>query len=179
MPTPLSHFTLGRIIYKSKKTLSLPGLIIGSIIPDMDIVFSQLTGGYVGRELLHSFVGAGTLGTLLSTLLVVLVYPRVISTFFRIDKEEVKRACKLSKNLLSSSFIGGLSHILIDATCHNYNPLFYPFTRESIDLLLLTTDWKQAYFLVELLLTILLGILIFSLLRRKSQKFWKLMLVGN
>ena len=115
MPTPLGHFTIAYIIYKSKKSLSLPALIIGSIIPDITL-FTFVARGYVGRETLHSLVGAGTIGTLISTLLVVLFYPFIVSTFFGIDKEEVRKVCTLSKNVVASSFIGGLSHILIDLT---------------------------------------------------------------
>jgi len=82
MSSSLGHFTVAYIIYKSKKTLSLPGIIIGSIISDIYILFNYLTRGYVGRELLQSFVRAGVLGTLVSTLLTVLFYPLVVSAFF-------------------------------------------------------------------------------------------------
>lgn len=179
MPSPLGHFTIAYIIYKSKKSLSLPALIIGSIIPDIDTLFNYMTRGYVGRELLHSFIGVGTLGTLISTLLVVLFYPLVISTFFRLRKGEVRQACKLSKNVLASSFIGGLSHILIDSTCHNYNPLFYPFTKQSIDILLFTPDWEFSYFVIELFLVMLLVMLMFSVSRKGAQGFFKQILVGG
>ncbi|UCH01389.1 MAG: DUF4184 family protein [Candidatus Bathyarchaeota archaeon] len=179
MPTPLGHFTIAYIIYTSKKSLSLPALIVGSIIPDIDVFFHYMTRGYVGRELLHSFIGAGVLGTLMSTLLVVLFYPLVTSTFFRLRKEEVRRACKLSKNVLASSFIGGLSHILIDSTCHNYNPLFYPFTKQSIDVLLFTPDWEFSYVVIELFLVMLLVMLVFGVLRKGVQGFFKRILVGE
>lgn len=179
MPTPLGHFTIAHILYKSKKSLSLPALIVGSIISDIDTLFNYVARGYVGRELLHSFIGAGTLGTLISTLLVVLFYPLVLSKFFRISKEEVRQACTLSKNVLASSFIGGLSHILIDSTCHNYNPLFYPFTKQSIDIFLFTPDWELSYFFVELFLVALLVMLIISILRKEVQGFWKQILVGK
>jgi len=178
MPTPLGHFTIAYVIYKSKKSLSLPALIIGSIIPDIDTIFNLVAKGYVGRETLHSFIGAGTLGTLISTILVVLVYPFVVSTFFRIGKEEVRKACTLSKNVLASSFIGGLSHILINLTCHNFNPLFYPFTKQSIDILLLTNDWALSYLIVESLLLVLLVILMANILRKGAHGFWKQILVG-
>lgn len=179
MPSPLGHFTVACIIYKSKKTLSLSGLIIGSIVPDIDTLFYYVTRGYVGRELLHSFVGAGALGTLISTPLVVLFYPLVVSTFFGINKEEVRQVCKLSKNVFVSSFVGGLSHILIDSTCHNYNPLLYPFTKQSVDILLFTHSWKLSYFVVELLLMVLLVMLMFGFLRKRVQGFWKQILVGG
>jgi len=180
MPSSLGHYTVAYLIYKSKKTLSLPGLIIGSVISDLDILFNYLTRGYLGRELLHSFVGAGILGTLLSTLLTVFFYPLVVSTFFGINKEENRQVCKLSKTVLFSSFIGGFSHVLIDSTCHNYNPLFYPFTKQSIDILLLPYDWRFSYSIIEMLLfAMLLTILIIDLSRKGVKGLWKRMLVGG
>ena len=177
MPTPLGHFTIAHIIYKSKKSLSLPALIVGSVIPDIDTPLYLLARIYVGRELFHSFIGMGTLGTLLSTLLVVLIYPSITSSIFRINKDEIRKTCKLSKNVLFSSFIGGISHILIDLTCHNYNPLFYPFTKQSIDIFLLTPDWEFSYFIVESLFLVLLVILIVGISRKRDEGFWKQILV--
>jgi len=95
MPSSLGHFAVTYLIYKSKKTLSLPGLIIGSIISDIDILFNYLTRRYMGRGVLHSFVGAGTLGTIVSTVLTVLIYPLAVSAFFGINKGEVRQVCKL------------------------------------------------------------------------------------
>ena len=178
MPTPLGHFTIAQIIYKSKQSLSLPALIIGSIIPDLGIFFNFITKVNMWRDLLHSVIGVGTLGTLISTTLVVLFYPIVVSTFFRIDKKEIGKVCSLSKNVLISSLIGCLSHVLIDSTCHDYNPLFYPFTKQSVDIFLLTSNWKFSYFLVEFLLFVLLVILIANILRKGIRGFWKQILVG-
>ena len=116
MPSSLGHFTVAYLIYKSKKTLSLPALTIGAVISDLDILLYYLTRGYLGREILHSFVGSGTLGTLLSSLLTAFLYPIVVSALFGINKEEIRRVCKLSKTVLASSFVGSLSHVLIDST---------------------------------------------------------------
>ena len=181
MPSSLGHFTIAYIIYKSKNTLSLPALIVGSIISDVDILFYYLIGGSfdIGREILHSFVGVGLLGTLLSMLLTTLFYPRIVSALLGINREEVKRVCSFSKTTLVSSLIGGFSHVLVDSTCHNYNPLFYPFTRQSIDVLLITNDWRLSYAIVEiLLLVLLLLMLIIDFSKRKTKGVWKRLLIG-
>jgi len=180
MPSSLGHFTVAYLIYKSKNTLSLPALTIGAVISDLDIILNFLTRGYLGREVLHSFFGAGTLGTLLSSLLTAFFYPSIVSAFFGINKEEIRRVCELSKTVLVSSFVGGLSHVLIDSTCHNYNPLFYPFSKQSIDILLLPYDWRFSYFIVEMLLfAVLLTKLLIDLSRKGTKAFWKRMLVGG
>ncbi len=179
MPSPIGHFTVAFLIYKSKKTLSLPALIAGSVVSDLDILIRYLMGGYVGRELLHSFVGAGIFGTICSAFFTVLFYPLIISAFFRIDKEEVGQVCKLSKTVLGSSFLGVLSHILVDSTCHDYNPLLYPLTKQSIDILLLPYDWVLLYVIVEaLLLAVLLVTLRIDVSKRGFKGIWKRILVG-
>ncbi len=179
MPSPLGHYTIAYGLSKSTKTFSLPGLIVGSIIPDLNILISYVTRGTVGREALHSIVGVGTLGTFLATLVVVIVYPVVVSTVFGLQREDVRSVCRLSRKLVASAFVGGLSHILVDATCHPYNPLFYPLTRQSIDVLLLTSDWGHAYLIVELLLIGLLGTFLFRLWRKGVPHIWKELLVGT
>ena len=80
---------------------------------------------------------------------------------------------------MASAFVGRLSHILVDATCHTYNPLFYPFTRQSIDVLVWTSDWGFSYLIVELLLIGLLVALLFRLWRKGVPHVWKELLVGT
>ena len=179
MPSPLGHFTIAYSLSKSTKRFSLPGLIVGSIMPDLNILITYVTRGMVGREALHSIVGAGTLGTFLATFVVVLVYPVAVSTIVGLKREDMRAVCRPSAKLVASAFVGGLSHILVDATCHPYNPLFYPFTRQSIDVLLFTSDWGHAYLLVELLLIGLLGTFLFQLRRKGVPYIWRELLVGT
>jgi len=180
MPSSLGHFAVAYAIHRSRKTLSLPALIVGSVISDIDILIYYLTkeSFAIGRELLHSIVGVATLGTLISVLLTVLLYPKIVSTFFGIDKEEAKQECRLSATTIVSCFLGGLSHVIIDSLCHNYNPLFYPFTRQSIDTLLLTNDWRLSYAIVEITLFAMLSILLMTEIKKGTKGFWKRILVG-
>ena len=179
MPSPLGHFTIAYCLSKATKRFSLPGLIVGSILPDFDILIHYVTRGTVGREALHSVVGAGVLGTFVATLVVVLVYPVAVSMVFGLKNEDMRPVCRLSTKLVASAFVGGLSHILVDATCHTYNPLLYPFTRQSIDVLLLTSDWGYSYLLVELLLIGLLMTILFRLWRKGTPNVWKELLLGT
>ena len=181
MPSSISHSTVAYIIHKLNKTLILPALIVGSIVPDIDILIYYLTVGSLnmGRELFHSIVGMATYGTLISVVITVFAYPRIVSTVFRLDKEETKQACRFSKTLVVSCLIGGFSHILIDSSCHDYNPLFYPFTKQSIDVLLFTNDWKLSYAIVEISILIMLLITLIVETRKGIKGFWKRILVGR
>jgi len=173
MPSPLGHFGVAYMIHRLKKTLSLPALIVSSTFSDIDtlIYFLSNKSSYIGRELFHSFIGMGTLGTFISVLLTALVYPKVASIFFHVNKPEQK--CNFLGTVVVSCLLGGFSHILIDSTCHCYNPLFYPFTRQSIDALLFTSDWRLSYAIVEILLLTMLLITLIVENRAKVKEFWK------
>jgi len=181
MPSSLGHFAVAYVFHKLKKTLSLPALIVGSIIPDIDILIYYLTTGNfaIGRELLHSLAGVGIFGTLISVLVTVLVYPHIVSVFLGIEKEQVKQECKFSKTVVVSCLLGGLSHAIIDSTCHDYNPLLYPFTSQSINVLLFTNDWKLSYAIVEIFLFVILLIMLATEIRKETKGFWKRILVGT
>ena len=60
---------------------------------------------------LHSLVGAVSAGTILAVLVTWLLYPPIISTAFKVDKDELKEACSLSVMLVVSCLIGVLSHL--------------------------------------------------------------------
>jgi membrane-bound metal-dependent hydrolase YbcI (DUF457 family) len=189
MPSSLGHFGVAYVVHRLKKALSLPALIVGSIFPDIDVLTyfltNSLTNGSftMGREWFHSLVGMGIFGTLGSVLLTVFIYPQVVSAFFRIDKKEAKKECRFSRTIVVSCLLGGLSHILIDSSCHDYNPLFYPFIRQSIDVLLFTSDWKFSYAIVEILLFAMLLITLVVEVRKAKTKtikeFWKHILIGG
>lgn len=181
MPSSLGHFAVAYMIHRLKKTLSLPAFIVGSIIPDIDtfIYFSTNGSLAIGREWLHSLVGIGTLGTLISMFFTVLVYPKVVSAFFGIDKKEAEQECMFSETIVVSCLLGGLSHVLIDSTCHDYNPLFYPFTRQSFDVLVFTEDWRLSYAIVEIFLLVMLFITQMVEIRKGTKGYWKRILVGG
>lgn len=181
MPSSLGHFTVAYMVHRLKKTLSLPALIVGSIVPDIDSFIYFLTNGSlaVGREWFHSLVGVGTFGTLISMLLTVLIYPRIVSVFFGVDKEEAEQECRFSETIIGSCLLGGVSHVLIDSSCHDYNPLLYPFTRQSIDVLLFTNDWRLSFAIVEIFLFVVLFIILVVEIRKGTKAFWKHILIGR
>jgi len=99
------------------------------MVPDLEVPFVYSWSGTWGydRMVLHSLIGGLTLGTIITVVFTTLVYPWLISAIFSINKERVKKKCSLSFMLVFSGLIGVLSHVLLDATNHAYNPLFWPF----------------------------------------------------
>lgn len=126
--TPLHH-PIAYFISKLDKRLSLPGLIVGCMFPDLENPFILLVLGnkIPHRLILHSLIGSATLGTLLALAVTVWLYPPLVSRLFHVDKTKVKNRCKLSVALVFSVFVGNISHVLLDVTNHPYNPIFWPF----------------------------------------------------
>ncbi|MCS7119924.1 MAG: DUF4184 family protein [Nitrososphaerota archaeon] len=179
MPSPLGHYTLAYLIHRVERRLSLPALLIGSVLPDLDIILAILTDGLWMRGLFHSIIGGGMIVAFLSIPVTVHLYPLIASLFVRMRREDLRRECGSARVIFASSLLGGLSHVLVDSTCHNYNPLFYPIVKESVDFLLLPYDWDVSYAMVEAtLLTTFLIIIAFNLRREDCKGFWRRMLLG-
>ncbi|MHA2078985.1 MAG: DUF4184 family protein [Candidatus Thorarchaeota archaeon] len=128
MPLTPLHYPLAHGLSKVGKKLSLPGLVVGAVLPDIEvplmwIFFSDLPDHLV----LHSLIGAATLGTFLAVIITWLIYPPIISTIFRVDRKRLKEAAGLSKMLVVSCLIGVLSHVLLDYPMHWFNPILWPW----------------------------------------------------
>jgi len=179
MPATPLHCTIAYLINRWKPQLSLPALLVSTMVPDLEIPFTFLiTGGHQHRLALHSILGAATLGTLFSVLLTVFFYPSLVSFFLKLDKEEVEEKCPFSGTVVALCFVGILSHIFIDSLHHEFNPVLYPFVKESFDALILTGDWISASVIVT---SVLLAFLIFFFadeLRKGTKDFWMRMLAG-
>jgi len=177
--TPL-HYCAAYTINKGKRGLVLPALIVGSVIPDLDSFISFVTGGRSGppRGLMHSLLGAVTLDTFLAVLVTILLYPLMVSWILKLEKKEVIEKCRVSGMLVLSALVGSLSHVLIDSTMHEYNPLLYPFMNESFDALVFMNNWLLASVIVHtVLLGLLLAIFIIEI-RKGTEGFWKRLQIG-
>ena len=101
MPANFLHPVFAYLVNRWKPSFSLPGLLVGSIIPDVEVIpIYYLTNGEIDRLFFHSIVGAVTLGTILSLFLVIFIYPNFVSAIFRIDVKEM-----LKENLRCSAKI--------------------------------------------------------------------------
>jgi hypothetical protein len=175
--TPLHH-PIAYFIYKLDKRLSLPGLVVGCMFPDIEIPFMVLFFGtqVPNRMVLHSLLGSATIGTFLALITTVQVYPLVVSRLFHVDKERVKSKCKLSFALFFSVLVGNLSHVLLDATNHPYNPILWPF-------LPATATPSPIYFalgnpLGSLYMQIIMAVLVAALIVVKRRNLFEELLVG-
>jgi len=149
------------------------------MVPDLEIPFIYLlTGGLQDRLVLHSLAGAATLGLFLSVLLTVFIYRPLVLFFFKLDKEKVEENCRFSVTLVVSCFVGVLSHVFIDSLHHRFNPLLYPFVKESFDALMLTNDWTSASAIVTAVLLALLIYFFVDEIRKGTKDFWIRILVG-
>ena len=129
VPVTPFHYPIAKIVHKldGKVSLSLPALIVGSMVPDLEVPFVFLLTGTQDRLVLHSLIGGMTLGTIIALSLTVLVYPRLTSALFPINKDKVRGKCRFSLIVAFSCLLGVLSHVLLDVANHAYNPIFWPF----------------------------------------------------
>ena len=128
MPVTPLHYPLAHGLSKLDKRLSLPGVIVGSVIPDIEVPLMWIFFSDLPDHLfLHSLIGAVTVGTLFAVLVTWLIYPPIISVFFGVDREKLKEVSEISKMLVVSCLIGVLSHLLLDFPMHWYNPILWPW----------------------------------------------------
>lgn len=103
------------------------------MFPDLEIPIIILLFGYEVpyRLLLHSLLGVLTIGTLLSTVFTVVLYPKFACYLFTTDQLKAREKCRLTSGLVFSCFLGNLSHISVDVIDHPYNPIFWPLLQLS------------------------------------------------
>jgi membrane-bound metal-dependent hydrolase YbcI (DUF457 family) len=178
LPVTPFHYPVAYVLYKLRANFSLPGLVVGSMVPDLEIPFIVLLLGteVPHRLVLHSLLGAATVGTLISIAVTVLVYPRLTSAIFPINKQKVKEKCKFSLGLAVSCLLGVISHVLLDVTNHPYNPVFWPFLalNETPSPIVPLLGGEAT---ASLLIHALMVVLFIGLFANKRKNFWEQLLV--
>ena len=138
--TPLHYpvaYAMRKLAKRARVELDMAGLAIGSFTPDLECPFfmAALWAGllppdapwaWAHRLVLHSLLGSLTLGSLISILIVLALY--------KLMAPEGMNRPSLPR-LYVACALGNLSHVLLDAVHHPYNPLFYPFTAENVGFL--------------------------------------------
>jgi membrane-bound metal-dependent hydrolase YbcI (DUF457 family) len=179
LPVTPFHYPIAYVIYKLGGKLSLPAVIVGSMVPDLEIPFIVLLLGtdVPHRLVLHSLLGTVTAGTILSVAITVLVYPWLTSALFPIDKRKIKEKCRFTFWLVFSCVIGGLSHVLLDVTNHAYNPVFWPFLalNETSSPVVPVLGGEVT---ASLVVHALMAFLFVGLFANKRKNFWEQLLVG-
>jgi membrane-bound metal-dependent hydrolase YbcI (DUF457 family) len=179
LPVTPFHYPVAYVLYKLGGKLSLPALVVGSMVPDLEIPFIVLLFGnsVPNHLLLHSLLGALTLGTVLATAITVLIYPKLTSAIFPVDKLKVKEKCRFSLSLVFSCTLGCLSHVLLDVTNHAYNPIFWPFlpvNETPSPIVPVLGGTVNASLLVHALMAVLFA----ALFVNKRENFWEKLIVG-
>ena len=179
MPVTPFHYPIAYLLSKLDVKLNLPALVVGSMLPDLEIPFMVMLFGtnVPSHMMLHSLPGSLTLGTALAVAITVLIYPKLTSAVFPIDKFKVNKKCKLTFSLVFSGALGCLSHVLLDVTNHAYNPVFWPFlptnaTPSSLVPLL------GGELTASLLMHALMTVLFVGLFANKRERFWDQLLIG-
>ncbi|NIR87229.1 DUF4184 family protein [Candidatus Bathyarchaeota archaeon] len=178
MPLTPLHYSVAYLMGKWKQSLSLPGLIVSSMMPDIErFIFMFISNLHV-RGFLHSLFGVATLGTALSVLFTVYAYPVMVSGIFGMDKRMIKEKCRFSKGLITACLGGGTLHVLVDSLHHEYNPTLYPFVNESFDALVLFGNWQLASMIVHSIFFVLLITIFIWEAVKETNGFWKRVLVS-
>ncbi|KPV65545.1 MAG: hypothetical protein AOA65_0053 [Candidatus Bathyarchaeota archaeon BA1] len=179
MPLTPLHYAVAYLVHRWRRELSLPALIVSSMMPDADIVLTYFgTGGLQRRLLLHSLLAASTLGVLLSILLTIFLYPAVISPLFKLDRKMVEERCRFSSKLIVSCFIGCATHVFLDSLHHEFNPLLYPFLNESFDAFVLLNNWVYATTIIQSTFLTLSILILIREIGKGTENFWKRMLIS-
>ena len=128
MPVTPLHYPFAFLLSKTDKRLSLPALVVGSVMPDIEVPLMWIFFSTLPDHLfLHSLIGAATVGTLLTVFVTRFLYTPIISTIFGVDRTELNEVCRITPWLVASSFIGVMSHLILDYPMHLYNPILWPW----------------------------------------------------
>jgi len=191
MPITPLHYPVAWGLSKLDKRLNLPGLIVGSFIPDIEVpvLFFFFSGVLPDHLVLHSLVGAITIGTIISMIVTIYLYPFLTSSIFRLDRVKIKEACRLSPTLVLSCMLGNVFHIFLDIPMHPFNPVLWPFVDPYnivgilIQIFTIEGDTSSGFLyariLVNILMITIMGMLLAIILVKNKKDLWEHLLIGN
>jgi hypothetical protein len=132
MPVTPFHYPLAFLISKTTKRFILPGLVVGSVIPDIEVpIIWIFFPGLHDYRILHSLIGALTIGTLLAVVVTRFLYQPIVTRVFRVDRQHLKQVCRFSTWMLVSCLFGVISHLMLDFPMHWYNPILWPLVSST------------------------------------------------
>ncbi len=154
----------------AKKKIPLAPLVLANMAPDLEVPIIyplsymgliRVNGMIVDRLVLHSIFG----GLFLVPLAMIVVYP----VYSRILSYLGIHCSKTSyRDMILAGSIGGLSHVLLDAVHHPYNPLLFPLTYRTVNNLVIG-DYHITSIIVHIVFaTILLVIFLYGYKKFKN-----------
>ena len=185
MPLTPLHFPIAYGIYvfvkryfPKYKDVSLPGLVLGSFFPDLEIAVAYLIswGNVYFRTVFHSLIGAGTIGAFLTFLLFGYLYTPFVSSLFSIEKQKIKPHCKFSSGMFASCFFGNISHVLLDLVNHDFNTIFWPFIPLITSPISIALGGTQSASFVA---HSILGIILLIIVIQNRENLWENLLIGK
>ncbi|MGD9381736.1 MAG: DUF4184 family protein [Candidatus Thorarchaeota archaeon] len=182
--TPL-HYPAGYILSKTNKRLSLPGLLVGSVIPDIEVPILRIFFPGVWDHLLfHSLLGVFTVCTLLAVVVTRFIYPPIISLIFGVDRGELNDVCRFTPSLIVSCMLGALFHVLVDIPMHPFNPTLWPWVspNEIVGPLVIILGGGSVFWgfsRAHILLSVIMGVLgIVILIVNINKNLWEEIWLG-
>jgi len=187
MPITPLHYPVAWGLSKLDKRLNLPGLIVGSFIPDIEvpILIIFFHGVLPDHFILHSLIGAVTIGVFISTFVTVLLYPILVSMFFGVDRVKLNEVCRLTPVLVLSCMLGNLFHLLLDLLMHPFNPILWPFidAYTIVGMLVLALaiegDIGLGFLRANILTNTITGLLMIAIILKSRRNLWELIFVGK
>ncbi len=185
------HYPVAWGLSKLDKRLSLPGLIVGSFLPDIEVPFLLIffSGLLPDHLILHSLIGAVTVGTIISIFVTVYLYPILTAWLFHLDKAKIKEVCRFSSSLALSCMLGNLFHIFLDIPMHPFNPVLWPFVDPysivGIIVIVFSTEgdiargFLHARIMVNILMITTMGILLAIIIVKSRKNLWERLLIGK
>ena len=187
MPFTPFHYPIALMLHKLNKNLILPALIVASFFPDLEVPFLMIffQGILPDHLLFHSLIGAITLGTIISSLVTIYLYPSIVSFLFKIERKKLEILCKPSKELFISCLLGNLFHIFLDVIMHPVNPIFWPWINpENVigPFVLLFSDSfgiDVGFLIANITSNLIMGIIGIIIIVHYRKNLWEKLLVGN
>ena len=152
---------------------------------EVPILFLFFEVGIDNHFIMHSLIGALTIGTLLSILTTIFVYPLLAWLIFRVDKSKVKEACKLTPVLVLSCMFGNVFHILLDLLMHPYSFILWPFVDPNnvvgILVLIFALDGNinQGFLIANILSNLIMAVFMFIIVIKNRKNLWEEILIGE
>ncbi len=160
---------------------------MGSFIPDIEVPILMIffNGVLPDHFILHSLIGALTIGTVISTMVTVMFYPFLTSLFFRIDIDKTKEICRLSPALVLSCMLGNIFHILLDVPMHPFNPVLWPFVDPysivGFLVIVFSVDgsFSLGFLIANILNNVITGLLMLAIMIKSRKNLWEQILIGR
>ncbi len=157
------HYPLAYLINKvSGNKLKLDYVTLSVFLPDIEIPILFLLGYYPYRLILHSIIGS----LVFSFPTLLLLWP--IYRFFILETLGIEVRLDNMYNVFIGSVIGSLSHVFLDALHHDYNPLLWPFSLQSIDAIVLFNNWRLASEILNFVFLVITLILFLDTFNKKK-----------